>query len=165
MPKAAKRPGLTQALGLMRSTSALIVLGTLVILTSISVASYFNSKNTDAGTLWSAHIGLRGENLRLFHSGRYESLVWGDLPPYAPVKGTWRRQHGLLYLIPDMRNKPIRTFEQIEKFDCTYLRRPGLKVPLDLFPSGITIADLSIEGSGCGDKAREENDLGRAMRH
>ena len=149
----------------MRSTSALIVLGTLVILTSISVASYFNSKNTDAGTLWSAHIGLRGENLRLFDSGRYESLVWGDLPPYAPVKGTWRRQHGLLYLIPDMRNKPIRTFEQIEKFDCTYLRRPGLKVPLELFPSGITIADLSIEGSGCGDKAREENDLGRAMRH
>ena len=149
----------------MRHTSALVVLSTVFILTSISVASYFSNKKTDAGTLWSVNVGLAGEDLRLFDSGRYESLVWGDLPPYEPIKGVWRRQGNILYLVPDLQRAPIRTFEQIERFGCKYLRRPGMKVPMDLFPSGITLADLTIEGSGCREKAREQNEIGRSLGH
>ena len=147
----------------MRRTTAFVVLSTVALLISISVSSEFSNKNRDAGALWSVNLGLGGEDLRIFESGRYESRVWGDLPPYELVKGNWRQQGDLLYLVPDMPREPVRTFKKIERFGCTYLRRPGMKVPLDLFPSGITHADFSIKGSGCGAKAREKNEVGRAQ--
>jgi hypothetical protein len=145
----------------MRSTSALIVLSIAAILASIAVGSNLLNRNSKTGTLWSVNLGLGGEDLRLFDSGRYESLEWDDLPPNQLIKGVWRQQGELLYLVSDAPQGRIRTFRKIDRFGCTYLQRQGMKVPLDLFPSGITIADLTVEGSGCRDKAQEENELER----
>jgi hypothetical protein len=133
----------------MRHATALVILATAGLLALVGWASYRHNRTIGQSTLWSVNLFLGGEDLRLFDSGRYESLAWGDLPPYRPTWGTWRIQGHWLYLVPDEHRRPIRMYRRIRKFGCTFFRRPGLSVPSELFPSGITPADFSLEGSGC----------------
>ena len=149
----------------MRHASAVVILATGSLLAFIGWAAYRQNHLTSKSTVWSVNLFLGGEDLRLFDSGRYESLQWGDLPPYSPHHGSWRTQGELIYLIPDERKRPIRVYWRIHKFGCTFFRRPGLTFPPNLFPSGITPADFSLEGSGCRQIVQKQDELGRHARH
>ena len=149
----------------MRYRVAAIILLASAALCVVGLFSYSRNVKVDRITSWSESLGLGGTKLRLKDSGRYRSLDWGDLPPYHWVTGSWRAQGIYIYLVPDSPRAPIQTYEVVEKFGCRFLRRPGMDVPLDLFPSGITPADLSIEDSNCRRVVQEQNERGRVHRH
>jgi hypothetical protein len=133
----------------------LLLAFTLVLLACLG---YKTGRVDQPRETWSSNGILAGEDLALFNSGKYKRLEWGDLPPYEPTYGIWRRQDGRLYLVPDTKTERIEVFQILHKFNCQFLRNVRARnPPLDLFPSGVTSLDMTLGGDSCRSRAEAFN--------